>query len=583
LKRLVKLNILLILFSFLLLLLPACVQNKAEEDTYLSDEQSVLNGEELFNQYCAACHNFETTEIGPNLSGVTAEESKQWLASFIKNAPQVIESGDERAVQLFEEFNQYMPAFTMLGEPDIEALLAYIHTHQKKTDEKEEKVAGGLENPVPAKIPPSNLSLVLEKFLTMPVSAEEPPVTRINKLLSIKGKQGERLFIHELRGELYEIREGSPQIYLDMTKELPNFIDRPGLGTGLGSFDFHPDFENNGLLYTTHTEPENTAPADFAIADTIQVVLQWVLTEWKTPNPQATKFTGTHREMLRVDMYSGIHGFQELTFNPLAVHGEADYGMLYLGIGDGGATLGGYPFMSGDKGKIWSTVLRFDPTGTNSKNGNYGIPADNPFVEEPNALGEVWCYGFRNPHRICWDLSGSKKMFITDIGQGNIEEVNLGKSGANYGWPKREGTFVIDMEGNPEVAFPLPSDDQDVYTYPVIQYDHDEGNAISGGFVYAGTEVPTLRGKYVFGDIVQGRLFYTENREMQQGQQAQIYELGVEVHGEKTDLPTLVGNNRVDLRLGIDGKGELYIFAKADGVLWKVVGCKKAGNSSPAG
>lgn len=583
-KRLIKLKTSLIPFSLLLLSLLGCVQNKAEEeDAYLSDEQSILNGQELFNQYCAACHNFESTEIGPNLSGVTAEAHKQWLASFIKNAPQVIESGDKRAVQLYEEFHQYMPAFTMLGEPDIEVLLAYIHTHQKKTDEKAQEVAGGLENPVPAKIPSSNLSLVLEKVLTLPVSAEEPPSARINKLLAIEGKQGERLFIHDLRGKLYEIKDHTPQVYLDMPAELPNFIDNPGLGTGLGSFDFHPDYKNNGLLYTTHTEPKNTAPADFAIADTIQVVLQWVLMEWKTTNPQAEKFTGTHRELLRADMYSGVHGFQELTFNPLAVPEESDYGLLYLGIGDGGASLGGYQFLCGDKGKIWGTVLRIDPAGNSSRNGNYGIPADNPFVDEPDALGEIWVYGFRNPHRISWDLTGSKKMFITEIGQGNIEEVNLGKAGANYGWPRREGTFMINMEANTEAAFPLPPDDPDRYTYPVVQYDHDEGNAISGGFVYAGTEVPALRGKYIFGDIVQGRLFYAENKEMHQGEQAQIYELSVQMNGEKTDIRALAGKNRVDLRFGLDGKGELYIFTKADGVLWKVIGCENTENSSPAG
>ena len=513
-------------FISLQLYLGGCNQHKTEEkDTYLSDEQSVQHGQALFTQYCSSCHNFETTEIGPNLRGVTAEQRKEWLVSFIHNAPQLIESGDARAVQLYEEYKQPMPAFTMLGAPDIEALLAYIHLYQEKAGEKE--VAGGLENPIPTKISSSGLSLVLEKVLTLPASAEDPPLARINKLLALKGKQGERLFIHDLRGKMYEIKNNTPHVYLDMNEEMPDFIDKPGLGTGLGSFDFHPEFENNGLFYTTHTEPKDTAPADFAIPDTIQVVLQWVLTEWKATDPQAEKFIGTHRELLRADMYSGIHGCQELTFNPLAQPGEADYGLLYLGTGDGGTGFSQYSFLCHDKGRIWGSVIRIDPAGNNSKNGNYGIPADNPFVNEPGALGEIWAYGFRNPHRITWDLTGSGKMFISNIGQHGIEEVELGIPGADYGWPEREGTFVIDGKVQAQVVFPLPSDDPDKYTYPVVQYDHDEGNAISGGFVYAGDEIPLLRGKYIFGDIVQGRVFYVENEEIQLGQQAPIYELGV--------------------------------------------------------
>src|SRR5690606_18403702 len=271
------------------------------------------------------------------------------------------------------------------------------------------------------------------------------------------------------------------------------------------------------------------------------------------------------------------------TFNPLARPGDADYGLLYLGTGDGGAGFSQYSFLCHDKSRIWGTVIRIDPTGNNSKNGKYGIPADNPFVDDPDALGEIWAYGFRNPHRISWDLTGSEKMFISNIGQHGIETVNLGKAGADYGWPIREGTFVIDGEIQEQVVFPIPPDDPYKYTYPVAQYDHDEGNAISGGFVYAGTEVPSLRGKYIFGDIVQGRVFDVEVSEMQQGKQAPIYELNVAVQGEKADLRTLTGNNRVDLRFGLDGKGELYIFTKADGALWKVTGCEKTVDSSPAG
>ena len=270
--------------------------------------------------------------------------------------------------------------------------------------------------------------------------------------------------------------------------------------------------------------------ADFAVPDSIKVSVQAVISEWKAFDPKAAVFSGSHRELMRVDMVTGAHGFQELTFNPLAKPNGKDYGLLYLGIGDGAAALAGASFLCDNNGKIWSSVIRIDPAGRNSTNGKYGIPGDNPFVSRHDALGEVWARGFRNPHRISWDLTGSGKMFISNIGQHSLEEVDLGKAGADYGWPNREGTFLFDVDANPELVYPLPDDDAG-YTYPVVQYDHDEGTAVSGGFVYAGTMVPELKGKYVFGDISRGTLFYSEVSEMNEGQQATIYKLKVSLNG----------------------------------------------------
>ena len=579
----------LILFVLCTACLVACQQpqpkeaaTETEEASFMGDELSVQHGQELFNQHCAACHNFQENGIGPNLSGVTSEVDKEWLVSFISNAPKMIESGDERANQLYEKYNLYMPTFDRLPEEQIEHILGFIHKFSEGERRSQNNRPGGLLNPIAEKIPTSDLTLVLEELLTVPASAEAPPLARINKLLAIESNQGERLFIHDLRGKLYEIVDNTPRVYLDMVAEQPAFIDNPGFATGFGSFAFHPDFEKNGLFYTTHTEPKDAAPADFAIDDSIRVTLQWVLTEWKTDDPQADAFSGTYRELLRADMYGGAHGFQELTFNPLPTPGEADYGMLYLGVGDGSAALAGYPFLCNNKGKIWGTVLRIDPMGRNSANGQYGIPEDNPFVNDPDALGEVWALGFRNPHRISWDRTGSGKMFITTIGQHSVEEVNLGVAGANYGWPEREGTFLFDVLANRELVYPLPAQDSG-YTYPVAQFDHDEGNAVSGGFVYAGTKIPSLKGKYIFGDIPRGKLFYTEVDAMQLGQQAPIYKMGVELNGQKTDLETITQSRRVDLRFGTDRAGELYIFTKSNGSLYKVVDVKNTAVALEAG
>lgn len=551
--------------------------NVKNEDRYLTDELSIQHGMQLFNTHCASCHDFNENVIGPSLGGVTSKVSKEWLISFIDNPKKSIESGDARAMELYMKYKSYMPPFETIKEQDLEHLLGFIHKFSEAEKRNKKKRPDAVTNPIKEKIPQSDLILVIEELLTVPPSSETVPKARINKLSAIKTTQGERLFIADLRGKLYEIVDKSTHVYLDLNLELKAFIDNPGWGTGLGSFDFHPEFEKNGLLYTTHTEPSRTLKADFEIHDSIPSKLQWVLTEWKTEDALTQKFLGEKRELLRVDMITAAHGFQELTFNPLARKGDAEYGLLYLGIGDGASALRGYPFLCDTPSKIWSSIIRIDPLGRNSRNGNYGIPPDNPFVETPNKLDEIWSRGFRNPHRISWDESGSGNMLVSNIGQHSVEEVDLVKKGADYGWPNREGTYAFDVDANTEVVYPLPEGDSG-YTYPVIQFDHDEGNAVSGGFVYVGSKIPLLMNKYVFGDIPRGTLFYTETSDIMEGQQAPIFKLGLELNGKLTSLAEISKDQRVNLRFGKDSSGELFIFTKSNGTVYKVVGCKSVGS-----
>ena len=113
---------------------------------------------------------------------------------------------------------------------------------------------------------------------------------------------------------------------------------------------------------------------------------------------------------------------------------------------------------------------------------------------------------------------------------------------------------------------------------PVIQYDHDEGNAVSGGFVYKNDQIPSLKGNYLFGDIARGTLFLTPLVEIENGKQASIQKIGLELYGEKTSFISIRPNERVDLRFGQDSVGELYLFTKSNGKVYRVMDFREPEN-----
>ncbi len=552
-------------------ILQACTPEKKDAGAgFTTDEEAIAKGAVTFQQSCSSCHTFEHDGIGPHLGGITAQVDAQWLSAFIKNPQAVIAAGDERAKRLFERYKVYMPSFSYLSDEEIDQLMAFMHTKKAPAIINTVGSAAALEDPIPAKIALSDLVMNLELITQIPPSSDKPPGTRIAKMDFPQGSG--RMFILDLRGKLYEIANKKPVEYFDMAARFANFIHQPGLATGFGSFAFHPDFLENGLLYTSHTEAAGSAIADFAYADSIPVQMQWVVSEWKTTSPSKTPFTGEGRELFRVNMVTQMHGVQELTFNPLAKPGDEDYGLLYIGIGDGGGVETGYPFLAHSLEHIWGAIIRIDPAGRNSANGKYGIPASNPYAsnKNPAILREIYAYGFRNPHRITWTRTG--QMLATNIGHHNIESLNLIEAGNDYGWPIREGNFVLKHEESMDNLYPLPADDASyAITYPVAQYDHDDGNAICGGFEYWGSETPALEGKYVFGDIPRGKLFYVETGGLKQGSMAEIKEWQLAWQGKTVKLNELCGDNRVDLRFGRDPDGEMYIFFKPDGKVYRLV------------
>ncbi len=255
-----------------------------------------------------------------------------------------------------------------------------------------------------------------------------------------------------------------------------------------------------------------------------------VITEWHATNPAANTFEGTRRELLRVAhvVSNFVHPFGHLEFNPTAKPGAPDYGLLYtsgsdLGFSNGGGPNASNPSQTQRLDTVIGAILRIDPrspsvTGGMKGLGDYTIPTVNKFAADgdPKTLGEIYAYGFRNAHRLSWDLTDGT-MFASDIGMNNIEEINIVHEGNNYGWMKREGTFengVTRPGGTLSQLYPLAPEVldgrmKDGFTYPVAMYDHREGQAVTDGFPYHG-RIPALRGKFVFGDIVRGRIFVAD-------------------------------------------------------------------------
>lgn len=541
------------------ILLFSCSPSQKEFGLEISTDASlILKGRTIFEQQCSTCHNFNEDAIGPNLSGLTRQVETQWIRDFIKNPTAAIEAKDPRAVELLAKFKTQMPGFPALTDQDIDALLSYMHTFETLPI----PISGDTtSNLIPEKIQDSGIRLDLELFAQLPASDTVPPLAKMTKMEPIPGT--ERLFINDQRIGLYEIENQKLVLYLNLKEKRPAMVSKPGWATGVGSFAFHPDFEKNGLFYTSHTEPGGSAPSDFGYTDSLGVFMQWVLTEWKADDPKAKVFKGTDREILRIDNASQAHGMQELTFNPYAKKGDADYGLLYIGYGDGGTAEKRFAAISNHQGKgIYSSILRIEPLGKDGKNGKYGIPKINPFAGKPGMAGEIVAYGFRNPNRVFWDDQG--QLHVTDIGQHSIEEINRIEPGKFYGWPVREGSFVINPFGSFRALYPLPADDAKFgVTYPLIQLEHDETVAVIGGYMVS--EGP-LKGKFVFGDIPSGRLFFADLKE----KDPVVRSWGVKLEGKEMSLKELFQTERVDLKFGTDQSGSTYLMSKANGKVYRI-------------
>src|SRR2546430_7187106 len=331
------------------------------------------------------------------------------------------------------------------------------------------------------------------------------------------------LFIVQQPGQILILQDRAilPTPFLDVSSRLvplmPAYDKR-----GLLGFAFPPDFNNASApgfhkIYT-YTNESVDGPADFTVPDPSPFDNQVVIAEWQVSatNPDVID-PSTRREVMRIDHPQFNHEGGKLAF-------RATDHYLYLSEGDGGNANdvgdGHNPNKGNgqDKTTVLGKLLRIDPLDPAltmgspdpiSANGKYRVPHTNPFLAQPRAVHEIFVYGLRNPFRFTFDAT-LDQLIIADVGQNNIEEIDLGVSGSNYGWNKKEGTFLFNPDDG--TITPDPNPDPRLVN-PVAEYSHFDGIAVIGGFTYRGTLVPLLANRYIFGDLGgnagSARLFYT--------------------------------------------------------------------------
>jgi hypothetical protein len=418
-------------------------------------------------------------------------------------------------------------------------------------------------------------------FATIPDIDGEAP--RMMLLVDEPGTR--RLFVNTMRGPLFSVSYDGKSVtqYLDINDPRwnapvqSNFSER-----GVQSFAFHPQFNQRGSRgygkFYTYLDTSNTTPKPDFLPLGPGRTHDTILLEWTAKNPAATTYDGeAPREIFRAQQPFPNHNGGQIGFNPLTPASSPEFGLLYVGLADGGS--GGDPFnMAQNLGSAFGKILRIDPLGTNGANGKYGIPASNPFASDgkDDTLGEIYAYGVRNPQRFSWDPK-TGAMYVADIGQNIVEEVSPVTAGANLGWNVWEGSFTY---GAREVGTANRRGDPKV-TYPVVEFDHRDPllnrPAVTGVYVYRQTTIRALTNKLIFGDNPSGEIFYVDADNLPKGGQDHIRRILFNDKGQQKTLLQLIRDRnaaqgkpaapRADLRLGMGPQQQLFVLNKRDGVI----------------
>ncbi len=289
---------------------------------------------------------------------------------------------------------------------------------------------------------------------------------------------------------------------------------------GLLGLAFHPDFARNRKIYL-NTNPE-AGPKKTRIAE-------WVLDLKSFKAAQ-------ERVLLEVAQPYPNHKAGQLVFGPDK--------MLYIGLGDGG--FADDPQNHGQRTDVLlGKILRLDVTPEGKR--PYTIPKDNPFRGNARYAPEIWATGIRNPWRYTFDPMN--RLIVADVGQNLWEEVTFVTSGSNQGWRIKEASHCFR---------PAKNCSSKGLSDPWLEYGREDGASITGGYVYSGSSVPALKGKYLFGDFVSGRLWA-----------ADLPAAGAE-HQTSQDFQSL-GRWPIQIStFGRDSEGEVYLTDFSSGTIYRI-------------
>ena len=326
-----------------------------------------------------------------------------------------------------------------------------------------------------------------------------------------------RLFILEKAGAIRVIKDGAvlDAPFLDLTSKVMS----DGGEQGLLGLVFAPDYPSSGRFIVHYND----------LAGNTRISAFHVSADPNRADPASESV------VLAVEQPGVAHKGGQIRFGP--------DGFLYIGLGDGSDSDQGRGQSLAD---LLGSILRIDV----SSGSPYTVPPDNPFVATAGARPEIWSYGLRNPWRFSFDPANGD-LYIGDVGESHWEEVDYASAangagrGVNYGWSVMEGLHCVRSQGC----------DQTGLTLPVLEYDHSEGCAVTGGYVYRGTALPALQGNYFYADYCTGRV---RSLRMEAG-----------VATNQTDWPGLVPGGRVT-SFGVDAAGELYLVTEQGGV-FKIV------------
>lgn len=373
-----------------------------------------------------------------------------------------------------------------------------------------------------AAIEPSMAKGVDQSTLPVKVEVAFPKLTFDRPVVVTHAGDGSnRIFVVGQRGKIYSM-PNDPQVeevneFLDIESKVA--YDDKMNEEGLLGLAFHPKFKENGEFFVYYTSKQEAHLS--------------VISRFKVDKAAKNKADAKSEQVLMtVKQPFWNHNGGTIEF------GKDGY--LYIAFGDGGK--GDDPLQSGqDLTTVLGKILRID-VNQQSPGLQYGIPDDNPFVKTKGARREIFAFGVRNPWRISFDRE-TGEMWCADVGQNLWEEINIVPKGGNCGWSKREATHVARVNAKTFVDNDIAPKSSE-FVDPVWEYPHTEawGKSITGGQVYRGSKTPALKGYYLYGDYVSGKLWglkvdkatgkATENRIIEWSSSLPIVTFGEDEKGE---------------------------------------------------